>query len=166
MSHNPTSEFSHSPVLIFIKEGKYNDWDDDLSKAQAQKTIAETPAQPSVKKETPKASPKPAQKKAAAKTAAPVVSSSVVAGYYVQVGAFGSMENAEKMRGRVSRFGSAFIQPVTSGGKTLYRVRLGPENAKKALEIMDKVSNSGISDARLVEEKGNSSAGKRLDNAF
>lgn len=150
------------------KEGKYNDWDDDLSKAQAQEIVTETPARPPVKKDTPKASTKPAQsKKTAAKTAAPVVSSSVAAGYYVQVGAFGSMENAEKMRDKVSRFGSAFIQPVTSaGGKTLYRVRLGPENAKKALEIMDKVSNSGISDARLVEEKGNSSAGKRLDNAF
>ena len=70
------------------------------------------------------------------------------------------------MRSKVSRFGSAVIHPITSGGKTLYRVRLGPENAKKALEIMDKLSNNGVNDARLVEEKGSGSAGKRLDNAF
>ena len=76
------------------------------------------------------------------------------------------LENAEKMRSRVSSFGPTLILPVTVNAKTLYRVRLGPESAKKALEIMDKVTGSGISDARLVEEKGTLPAGKRLDSAF
>ena len=70
------------------------------------------------------------------------------------------------MKAKVASFGKAVIQPVTNGGKTLYRVRLGPDNAKKALEIMDKVSGSGIADPRLVEEKGNIAVGKRLDSAF
>ena len=149
------------------KETPYNDWDDDLPKAQAQKTAYETPASPAQKAQ-PKPQSKPAQPKK--QTQKSRVSSSTTAavapGYYVQVGAFGSMENAEKMKKNVSRFGTAVIQPVTANGKTLYRVRLGPENAKKALEIMDKISNNGIADARLVEEKGNVAAGKRLDNAF
>ena len=149
------------------KENPYNDWDDDLPKAQSQKTAYETPKEPAKKKEAPKpqfkATEKP--KKAVSKTSA-AVSSVVAPGYYVQVGAFGSMENAEKMKAKVASFGKAVIQPVTNGGKTLYRVRLGPDNAKKALEIMDKVSGSGIADPRLVEEKGNIAVGKRLDSAF
>ncbi|MBR1778866.1 MAG: septal ring lytic transglycosylase RlpA family protein [Alphaproteobacteria bacterium] len=144
------------------KESPYNDWDDDLPKAQAQKTAYEAPAAPQ-KQETPKPAP---AKASAPKPKAAEVSVIVAPGYYVQVGAFGNIDNAEKMRAKAARFGSAVIQPVTTAGKTLYRVRLGPENAKKALEIMDKVSNNGFSDARLVEEKGNSAAGQRLDSAF
>ena len=166
----PMAENAVSAPLVSasanVKENPYNDWDDDLPKAQSQKTAYET-STPSVKKETPKPSPKPAEKKAPVKKSASAGISGVVApGYYVQVGAFGSLENAEKMREKASRFGSAVIQPVTAGGKTLYRVRLGPNDAKKALDIMDKVSSGGMSDARLVEEKGNIPAGKRLDNAF
>lgn len=52
-------------------------------------------------------------------------------------------------------------------GKTLYRVRIGPASAKKALETIDRVTKSGISGARLVEEKNVApSAGRRLDNEF
>ena len=150
------------------KESPYNDWDDDLSEAQARKTVVEPPA-PVVKKELAKPEPKKPVAPVAApakKAVSPAASAVVAPGYYVQVGAFGNRENAEKMRGKVSRYGSAVIHPITSGAKTLYRVRLGPESAKKALEVMDKLSNNGISDARLIEEKGSGSAGKRLDNAF
>ena len=150
------------------KENPYNDWDDDLSKAQAQKSVVETPA-PVVKKETPK--PEAPKTKAPAaqprKSAAPVASGAVAPGFYVQVGAFGSMDNARNMRDSVSRFGPTVIHPMTTGsGKTLYRVRLGPTDMKKAVEIMDKLSESNISDARVVEEKGSVPAGKRLDEAF
>ncbi len=139
-------------------EPEYNDWDDDIPQAQAKKAV-----DTSFKNQ-----PKPAATlKVASKKSSPKQEKSVVApGYYVQVGAFGSMDNAEKMRSRVSSFGNALILPVTVNAKTLYRVRLGPESAKKALEIMDKVTNNGISDARLVEEKGSVPAGKRLDSAF
>lgn len=142
---------------------EYNDWDEDMTQAQAQKTVvADTPK--------PAAAP---QKKPEKKTSAPVkkapsvkTAATVAPGYYVQVGAFGSLENAEKMRAKVARFGSAVILPVTVNAKTLYRVRLGPDSAKKALETMDRVTANGIADARLVEEKGNIAVGRRLDNAF
>lgn len=153
-----------------VKVTEYNDWDNDLSKNQAQKAYNE-PA-PAAKKAAPAPAKKAATpKKAAAAgagtaTSAAVVSSGPIApGYYVQVGAFGNLENAEKMRSRVSGYGSTVVLPVSVNGKTLYRVRLGPDNAKKALEIMDRVTSAGISDARLVEENG-PSAGKRLDSAF
>lgn len=152
-----------------VRVTEYNDWDNDLSKNQAQKAYSE-PA-PAAKKAASASAKKPAaaKKAAAAGTGtgagAAVSSGPIAPGYYVQVGAFGSMENAEKMRGRVSAYGSTVILPVSVNGKTLYRVRLGPDNAKKALEIMDRVTSAGISDARLVEEKG-TSAGKRLDSAF
>ena len=149
------------------KGNDYNDWDDDLPKAQAQKTAYENKQTAVPKKEQPKPQPKkPSEKVSAKKEVATNVSSDIAPGYYVQVGAFGSIDNAEKMRTNVSGFGNAVIQKTTSNGKTLYRVRLGPENAKKALEIMDNISKNGFSDARLVEEKGKQAAGKRLDNAF
>lgn len=142
---------------------EYNDWDEDIPQAQARKAV-EASSKPQEKK-APVSKPATA-KTPAKKPSAPQAPAVVAPGYYVQVGAFGSLENAEKMRARVSSFGSALILPVTVNAKTLYRVRLGPENAKKALEIMDKVTGSGISDARLVEEKGTVPVGKRLDSAF
>lgn len=156
----PTVAAGGAPLIASAAEQsapEYNDWDEDLPQARAKKT-ANT---------APKSQSKPVPTKTPAKKSAPKPEKTVVApGYYVQVGAFGSLDNAEKMRGKVSSFGNALILPVTVNAKTLYRVRLGPESAKKALEIMDKLNNNGISDARLVEEKGTISAGKRLDNAF
>ena len=137
---------------------EYNDWDEDLPKSKLQKS----PEVSKTKGPSPSAPAKTIEKKAKALPE----TKAVAPGYYVQVGAFGNMENAERMRDRVSSFGSALILPVTVNSKTLYRVRLGPENAKKALEIMDKVTESGIAEARLVEEKTSVPAGKRLDNAF
>ena len=164
---NPPANGSENAPLIgtssAAKESPFNTWDEDMSRAQSEKTAYEPV---SVKKEEVKKTSKPAEKKAAPVKKAEKTSTVVAPGYYVQVGAFGNKENAEKMRANVSRFGKAIIQPVVSGGKTLYRVRLGPENAKKALEIMDNVSGNGFSGARLVEEKGSVPAGKRLDAAF
>lgn len=167
LANQPPAVTAAGAPLIAAPAGQnapeYNDWDEDIPQAQARKTVDASSKQ----KAKPAAVAKPAPAKAPVKKAASLPSPAVVApGYYVQVGAFGSLENAEKMRSRVSSFGPALILPVTVNAKTLYRVRLGPENAKKALEIMDKVTGSGISDARLVEEKGTIPAGKRLDSAF
>ena len=142
---------------------KYNDWDEDLPKAQAEKAY-QPPAVPQVKQRPVKKTP---AKKTVEKTAPLAVTAQTVPGYYVQVGAFGNKDNAAKMRDRVSPFGSVVISPVTVNGKTLYRVRLGPADAKKALETIDRVTKSGISGARLIEEKSAApSAGRRLDNEY
>ncbi len=112
---------------------------------------AATPKTQSAEKKAAPAK-KPASTQKAAKTDV-VTTNAFAAGYYVQVGAFSSEENAQKMVKKVSRFGNVAVSPVKSNGKTLYRVRLGPANARKAVEMMDNVENAGISGARLVEEK-------------
>lgn len=140
---------------------RYNDWDADLSQAQARREVV-PPKPQSAPAPTPVVKKQPI---APAKKASVLTAAAIAPGYYVQVGAFGSEDNAEKMKSKVSKYGSVVIIPVTVNGKSLYRVRLGPANAKKALEIMDKVTNAGFGDARLVEEKA-SDVGRRLDRAF
>jgi DedD protein len=53
----------------------------------------------------------------------------------VQVGAFGSADAARKLVGELGGTGyRAFVSPVTRGGKTLHRVRVGPEPEKPGAE--------------------------------
>ena len=48
--------------------------------------------------------------------------------FALQVGTFGSNENAEKMRDQMREAGyTAFVHKSTSKGKTSYKVRVGPE---------------------------------------
>ncbi len=52
-------------------------------------------------------------------------------GWAVQVGAFGSADTAAKLVRELSGAGyRAFVAPVARGGKTLHRVRVGPEAEK------------------------------------
>lgn len=56
-------------------------------------------------------------------------------GWVVQVGAFGSADTARKLVGDLGGAGyRAFVSPVTKGGKTLHRVRVGPEPGKAGAE--------------------------------
>jgi DedD protein len=51
----------------------------------------------------------------------------VADGWAVQVGSFGSRDNAEKLRGQLSADGfPVFLMRVESGGRTFHRVRVGP----------------------------------------
>lgn len=164
---NPPQESSKNvtpliPSATKPKESEFNSWDNDLSNAQAQKTMVEpkslVPA-PVATAQTPSAPVKESPKKTS-------LVSDIKSGYYIQVGAFGSLDNANNLKEKISSFGNSLIMPVSVNQKTLYRVRIGPETAKKALEIMDNMTKSGYPDARLVEEKGPSSAGQRLERAF
>ena len=132
----------------------YNTWDADLPKAQAQKVVVEEqkPVKQAVAKQ-PVAVKKTVSVKKAAVPVAVVAVSDVAPGYYVQVGAFSTEENARKMAGKVSSFGSPVISTVDVRGKTLYRVRIPAENAERAVAVLDSVTAEGISGARLVEEK-------------
>lgn len=56
-------------------------------------------------------------------------------GWAVQVGAFGSAETARKLVQDLSGAGyRAFVSPVNRGGKTLYRVRVGPAGDRAGAE--------------------------------
>lgn len=59
--------------------------------------------------------------------AAPTTGAAGSGGYFVQVGAFSSVESARKLVAQLETDGyTAQLSPVTRGGKTLHRVRVGP----------------------------------------
>jgi rare lipoprotein A len=70
---------------------------------------------------------------------------------WVQAGAFGSAQNAERMRARLAAVGPARTSPVTSAGRTLYRVRLGPaRSVAEADRLLAATVRAGAGDARIV----------------
>jgi rare lipoprotein A len=74
---------------------------------------------------------------------------------YVQVGAFGSRENAQRRLGalRSSGIGNSFILEDTSGNPILYRVRIGPIKGVVEYDILvEELENRGINDPYLVTE--------------
>lgn len=79
--------------------------------------------------------PPPAAAPAVAKPTPPPASAPSRGGWAVQVGAFGSADTAAKLVRDLSGAGyRAFVSPVARGGKTLHRVRVGPEADKVAAE--------------------------------
>jgi DedD protein len=83
-------------------------------------------APPSVAPKPAEATPSP--KAAPATAELPPAKASVKGGWSVQVGAFGSAATAGKLVAELKSAGySAYIAPISKGGKTLHRVRVGPE---------------------------------------
>lgn len=94
---------------------------------------------------------------AAASTApppvAPAPSPHAASGFYVQTGAFSTMGNAERQRGQITTYGSPEISQGSSGGREVYRVRLGPYTTHEAAGIVaDRLKRSGYGDARVVAD--------------
>lgn len=75
-----------------------------------------------------------------------------VKSFALQVGTFGSNENAEKMRDDMRKAGyTAYVQKSTSKGKTSYKVRIGPELERSVLEkIKQEVKKSHKIDSYVV----------------
>jgi rare lipoprotein A len=79
--------------------------------------------------------------------------SAAAGGYYVQIGAFSTVGNAEKQRGMLTSYGSPEISQASSGGREVYRVRLGPYTTSDAAGIIaDRLKRSGYGDARVVAD--------------
>ena len=56
-------------------------------------------------------------------------------GWLVQVGSFGSEENARRQAGRIADAGyTARLYPHSAGGGVMYRVRVGPEPSREGAE--------------------------------
>ena len=61
-------------------------------------------------------------------TAATTVPAATGPGWFVQVGSFADEENARRLAGRLADAGfTARLYPHTSGGRQMYRVRVGPQ---------------------------------------
>jgi len=82
-----------------------------------------------------------------------VVQPAVTSGsHYIQVGAFGSAENAARLRDRLASLGNVQIQNVTtSSGVLLHKVRIGPiMGQQKTDAILQEVHGIGFTDAHII----------------
>ena len=75
----------------------------------------------------------------------------VVAAFFVQAGAYARQEDAEAQRGKLALLGlGAKITEREQSGRTVYRVRLGPFDAREEAEdVQTKLGGAGI-EANLV----------------
>ncbi|WP_289294897.1 septal ring lytic transglycosylase RlpA family protein [uncultured Reyranella sp.] len=74
-------------------------------------------------------------------------------GFFVQVGAFSTHENAERQRGAVRSYGNPEVSQGSANGRDVYRVRLGPYTTSDAAGIVaDRLKRSGYGDARVVAD--------------
>jgi len=70
---------------------------------------------------------------------------------YVQAGAFSFLENAERLRARLSDLADASVMPAQVDGRDLYRVRVGPiASLEQADATLEKLIDNGHIDARII----------------
>lgn len=70
---------------------------------------------------------------------------------YIQAGAFGVFDNAERMRQKLSSLGAVSVQTALVGGRQLYRVRVGPiRDVPTADALLDRVLAQGQNKAIIV----------------
>src|SRR6185436_1652924 len=87
----------------------------------------------------------------APKKAAPAPKGEVHA-YFVQAGAFATEERADKLAQSLDSMG-ARVSPTTVGGRSLYRVRIGPfKDAQQANEALLVAKSMGHDDVKVVTE--------------
>jgi rare lipoprotein A len=106
------------------------------------------------------APPPPPSPPVARPAPAPVASPSITtiaapaaSGYFVQAGAFSTLDSAERVRATLARFGGSSISQTSFGPTSLYRVRLGPfASADAAQSTVGRVQQAGYRDARVVNE--------------
>ncbi len=88
-------------------------------------------------------------------TAAPAPQIQAARSIFVQVGAFGSRENAERRRAalRAGGIGKVFVLKDTASNPNLYRVRIGPiKDVVQYDLIVEELEDLGISDPYLITE--------------
>ncbi len=70
---------------------------------------------------------------------------------FIQAGAFGSADNANRLAMRLSSYANAKVEPVDYNGRTLYKVKLGPlGSVQNADNVLNRVLAGGQSDAIIV----------------
>jgi rare lipoprotein A len=73
---------------------------------------------------------------------------------YVQAGAFGSRENAERLKENLGSAGDLFVSASERQGRELYRVRSGPyDDLETANAALARLSELGNNDARIVVDQ-------------
>ena len=113
----------------------------DLAKVKAAEPKAEPKAKPA---EVPAPEAKPAESKAADSSSAdPFI-------YFVQAGAYRSNDEAQAQRAKTSLLGlDAKISERDQGGRTVYRVRVGPIDKAEAERVRAKLEAAHIDSAMV-----------------
>lgn len=98
---------------------------------------------------------RPAPAAARGPTITSIASGSTQSGgsFYVQTGAFSTMNNATRQRDLISSYGSTEVFQASAGGHEVYRVRVGPYTTPDAAGIVaDRLRRSGYGEARVVTD--------------
>ncbi len=98
---------------------------------------------------------RPVRRSTGSGSASPIPATSSAHRIYVQVGAFGSRENAQRRLGALKSAGisKAFVVKDTSSNPSLYRVRIGPIKGVVQYDILvEKLEKLHISDPYLINE--------------
>jgi cell division protein FtsN len=123
----------------------------DLAKVKAAESKAEVKAKPETKAAEPKAAEaKPVE----AKPADPKADTKAVSAdpfiYFVQAGAYRTTEEAEAQRAKVGMLGlETKISERDQGGRTVYRVRVGPLDKAEAERVRAKLDAAHIDSAMV-----------------
>ncbi len=72
---------------------------------------------------------------------------------FVQAGAFSDSANAQRLSQQLSSFGTTQVYPANVGGRSFYRVRVGPfQNVAEADAALGQILSKGINNAMIVVE--------------
>jgi Flp pilus assembly protein TadD len=72
--------------------------------------------------------------------------------YYVQAGAFATEDRADKLAATMNSMG-ARVSPTTVGGRSLYRVRIGPfKDQQQANDALSVAKSMGHADVKVISE--------------
>jgi len=72
---------------------------------------------------------------------------------YIQAGAFGRYDNANKVRAKLTPLGPVRMSQILVNGRDLYRVRLGPLASVAAADrMLGAVADAGYPEARIIVE--------------
>jgi rare lipoprotein A len=73
-------------------------------------------------------------------------------GLFVQAGSFGVFANAENLTKKLAKIGQTTIDPVTVGGRKLYRVKVGPiASVAQADHVLEKVISIAGGGAKVIK---------------
>ena len=111
----------------------------------ASTTPASAPTVPAAKPAT--ATEKPKTTEVAKATTAKTVSPNASTPYILQAGAFGQASQADELKAKVALLGlNARVEEATINGKTMFRVRMGPNaTASELSAAKTKLGNGGLS---------------------
>jgi len=113
--------------------------------AAAPREPAPSPSSSPAQSQTPTSSPSPSQSAAPvaatpaprAESPRPIVAPAVRGSFVVQLGSFGSRDNADRLVRDMTAKGFACLRAaITRGGRELYRVRVGPTRDRAAAEAL------------------------------